>query len=190
MALNVSPLPGQIYQKVEYFDTYEASVERVDTIDVTEADVITSAVHNKPETHKLILDLDLPAQLIPSTTAGHFHLYVDKEIPWRTYKKLLKVLAQAGLIEQGYANVSLERGYTAARLPWIKKPDGVLHPRCIGCGKRPNELHEYVELAECEGYDTAAAAMRGEEGTYNKKNGHFWCTACYIKVGQPLGVAD
>ena len=189
MGEHISPLPGQIYQKVNYFDTYEASVERVDTIDVDEADVIISAVYNQPDMHKLILDLDLPAQLIPSTTAGHFHLYVDKEIPWRTYKKLLKVLAQAGLIEQGYANVSLERGYTAARLPWIKKLDSALRPRCIGCGKQPNELNEYLELAEREGYDDAATAVRREEGTYNGENGHFWCTACYLKAGQPLGVA-
>lgn len=24
-----------------------------------------------------------------------------------------------------------------------------------------------------------------EEGTYNKKNGHFVCTECYIEMGMP-----
>lgn len=25
------------------------------------------------------------------------------------------------------------------------------------------------------------------DGTYNPSNGHFWCDACYVKVGMPLG---
>lgn len=25
------------------------------------------------------------------------------------------------------------------------------------------------------------------DGTYNPKNGHFWCDSCYIAIGMPLG---
>lgn len=57
-------------------------------------------------------------------------------------------------------------------------------PVCIGCGKEPHELEEYVEAAtECD--DSPARYVMTEEGTYNPKNGHFLCTPCYIKAGMP-----
>lgn len=57
-------------------------------------------------------------------------------------------------------------------------------PRCIGCGKGPDELGEYVESAQ-EAEMTPADYLRAEEGTYNPANGHFACTECYIKMGMP-----
>lgn len=60
---------------------------------------------------------------------------------------------------------------------------------CVGCGKEPKEIPEYVELAKDEGHETADEAVRHEEGTFNRENGHFWCTPDYIKAGMPLGVA-
>ena len=55
---------------------------------------------------------------------------------------------------------------------------------CIGCGRTPNELDEYKELAEAEGM-TPGDYVKEEEGTYNPENGHFLCTACYVKYGMP-----
>lgn len=117
----VSPLPGQVYQQVEDFTTYEAKSGRYDTTDLDLAKVITSRIVDDPEHHKLILDVDLPAQLIPSSTEGHFHLYVDKPIEKAAWETLLFALAAAGLIEQGYMRASIARGFTAVRLPWIAK---------------------------------------------------------------------
>ena len=57
---------------------------------------------------------------------------------------------------------------------------------CQGCGKRPEELSEYVNNPES--MDDPLAYVRENEGTYNPANGHFWCTACYIEAGMPLGV--
>lgn len=88
---------------------------------IHEAHLVTSATGGTGDTHRPILDIDFPAALIPSTTPGHFHLYLDKEIPADRYFMLLRTLANAGIIEEGYANASIERGYTAARLPWIRK---------------------------------------------------------------------
>ena len=59
--------------------------------------------------------------------------------------------------------------------------------RCVGCGKAPAELTEYVDAAE-DG-ETPNEYVCREEGTYNPANGHFLCTSCYIKAGTPLGVA-
>lgn len=71
--------------------------------------------------HRPILDIDFAAELVPSTTKGHFHLYLDKPMTWKQYKKLLGVLAEVGVIEHGYAQASIERGYSSTRLPWVKK---------------------------------------------------------------------
>lgn len=75
--------------------------------------------------HRPILDIDIPMHIIPSTTKGHGHLYIDKEITWFQYKRLLEVLSDCGIIERGYLNVSIAREHTAVRLPWIKKPAAV-----------------------------------------------------------------
>lgn len=71
--------------------------------------------------HRPILDIDFAAELIPSTTDGHFHLYLDRPMTWKQYKRLLNVMAEVGVIEHGYAQASIERGYSSTRLPWIKK---------------------------------------------------------------------
>ena len=59
-----------------------------------------------------------------------------------------------------------------------------MKPLCIGCGKHPDELKEYVEIAKEEG-TTPDEFVRKEEGTYNRENGHFLCTPCYAKAGMP-----
>ena len=59
--------------------------------------------------------------------------------------------------------------------------------RCVGCDKTAADIHEYTpestgeegKLADPEEYVWA------EEGTLNHANGHFACTACYIKMGSP-----
>ena len=88
--------------------------------DIKDAHVITS---HDPTTgmHRPILDIDLPAALIPSSTPGHYHLYIDKPMEWDRYEDLLYALSAAGIIEGGYAGASCEREYTSVRLPWIKK---------------------------------------------------------------------
>lgn len=71
--------------------------------------------------HTLLLDLDVPAVLIPSSTPGHSHLYVDVPMCWESLKRVLEALALAGVIEGGYAEASIAREHTTVRLPWIHK---------------------------------------------------------------------
>ena len=92
---------------------------------VDEAAIITSQVVdilNIERMHAPVLDIDFNATLIPSTTPGKYHLYLDKLVPHEAYMKLLSALAEAEIIEPGYADVSQQRGYTAVRLPWVPKP--------------------------------------------------------------------
>lgn len=77
-------------------------------------------------------------------------------------------------------------------------------PICMGCGRPGHEIAEYIEMAaynyEWDQSDDALVAqygvpapdpeevwdvIRSEEGTYNHENGHFLCTVCYIRAGQP-----
>lgn len=127
-----APLPGNVLQTVVDLDQYEGPSGRYDTEDVDEAQVTTSLVagtwdptegNSARPMHRPVLDLDYPAQLIPSTTPGHFHLYLDHEVPHDAYMRLLDALADCGLIEDGYRNASHDRGYTAVRLPWVRKAE-------------------------------------------------------------------
>ena len=54
---------------------------------------------------------------------------------------------------------------------------------CIGCGKTPSEIEEYVYNPEDD--PDATHFVVENEGTYNASNGHFTCTDCYIRLGMP-----
>lgn len=90
-----------------------------------EANVVSSLRTDtfQPGLHALLLDLDVPAILVPSTTEGHSHLYVDVRIPEEKYFELLDLLAEVGVIEKGYAIMSKRKGGSNLRLPWVKKTE-------------------------------------------------------------------
>lgn len=73
--------------------------------------------------HRIMLDLDIQAALVKSSTRGdHHHLYLGtREIEWGQYQELLKILMECGVIEQGYYHASVKRGETFLRLPWVRK---------------------------------------------------------------------
>lgn len=119
------PFPGQVLRHSENLDTYKKDFPRPEKVsDLNHANIVTSETDGSSwlgGMHKPVLDLDFPCKLVPSSTPGHFHLYMDCDLSWPQYKKLLTVLAEVGIIETGYLQASIERGYTAVRLPWIKK---------------------------------------------------------------------
>lgn len=71
--------------------------------------------------HYPVIDLDFPARLEPSTTPGHFHLYLDRAMTWPQYRKLLRALHQARIIEKGFCALSIKRGASFVRKPGHKK---------------------------------------------------------------------
>lgn len=98
---------------------------------IGDADVVSSELAVSPDGafggkhHIVALDIDYPAYLVESSTEGHYHLYLDVPggVPHVKYLRLLNVLADAGVIQNGYAKVSNERGHSDLRLPWVpKKP--------------------------------------------------------------------
>lgn len=86
-----------------------------------DAQVVSSELDEQRGMHTPMLDVDIPMRLVESSTPGHSHLYFDVVMPWRKYRRLLKALAKAGIIEQNYYKVSVKRKGTHLRPPWIDK---------------------------------------------------------------------
>lgn len=62
--------------------------------------------------HYPVLDIDFPCELRPSKTEGHHHLLINRPMAWRHYKKILKSLAKAGVVDKDWVRLSLRRGFS------------------------------------------------------------------------------
>ena len=71
--------------------------------------------------HKPVLDIDIPCLLLDSSTPDNHHLFIDKEMSWRQYMRLLEVLGDVGILEPGYVHASINRNASWVRVPWVKK---------------------------------------------------------------------
>lgn len=95
--------------------------EKYEIVPEDAANLVTSSTGNG-DWHLPVLDIDVPHQLVPSSTEGHSHLYLDVPVKWDVYVVLLRALADAGLVERGYVEASIEKGATMVRKPGVKKP--------------------------------------------------------------------
>lgn len=89
--------------------------------DFADADLVSSEVMYAPGYHTLMLDIDYHCAVIPSSTEGHHHLYLDKLLEWSAVQEILEVLAKHGVIEHEYADMSIRDKATFLRVPWRKK---------------------------------------------------------------------
>lgn len=135
----VNPFPGQMTEWVDYSqgsgdsDDPNHSDVRGFTMDPNLATAVTSLARTRSDghpagpfadpadVHKLVLDLDHDAKLIPSSTPGHHHLFIDKAMRWDQLVRLLCVLAEVGLVEPGYVSACIDQGRTSVRLPHVKR---------------------------------------------------------------------
>jgi hypothetical protein len=107
-------------------DVYH-DINRVEVEDGQEANLVSSNVKDNDDPfgndwHLPCLDIDFPVHVVPSTTPGHFHLYLNRHVTWDQYQELLDALYNAELIEFGFWHLSKERGGTFVRMPGTKKP--------------------------------------------------------------------
>lgn len=113
-------MPRRLYKDIHWQDEYGiAGWERIPA-NIDNAEVVSSEIGEG--LHCPVLDLDIASALVPSTTPGHYHLYIDQPMTWRKYKRMLKAMARAGVLEKGYVKASIRRKHTAVRVPWLKKP--------------------------------------------------------------------
>jgi len=102
-------------------EDYETPDDRTPVAGDDPSAVLVSSELEGSDLHAPALDIDLPARLIPSSTEGHHHLYIDVEMTWDEYERLLTVLADVGIIQPGYCRASAERKGTYLRLPHVQK---------------------------------------------------------------------
>lgn len=67
------------------------------------------------------LELTAPAKLLPSSTPGHYHLYVAKELDWKAYRVLLDKAMFADVISGKYYSMSLKAKMTMLLKPGLTK---------------------------------------------------------------------
>jgi len=114
------PYPRRLYKDVKWQDEYgRDGWDRTPATSHMDAEVVSSEIGDG--IHCITLDIDYPCYVVPSGTRGHFHLYIDYPLTWSKYKRLLKALARAGVVEKGYVDASIRRKHTAVRVPWKKK---------------------------------------------------------------------
>lgn len=125
----VNPFPGQQLAKGKLDDPGHYTHENlVYGNNPEQATVVTSLLSQVPgggpfypPLHKIVVDIDHPVKVLESSTPGHHHLFIDKPMSWDRYRAVLETLTLVGVVEPGYLSISEQRGYTAVRLPWVKK---------------------------------------------------------------------
>lgn len=124
------PYPGQVLAKIGFAKGYEYSDSAEEVLSLSDANAATSLVVGKRIAngaavnrgrHKPLLDIDMPVTVYPSSTPGHHHLFIDREMSWDGYLSLMAALSGAGIIQHGFYAASRRRGFSSVRLPWIKK---------------------------------------------------------------------
>lgn len=134
----INPFPDQKLEWVDFEEEVPYEVDRPSALtdDLDKATCVTSRMRNgQPASldwllkhpndvmHRPVLDIDIPIKVVPSSTPGHSHLFIDVAMTWEDYEKLLWALAAAGIVEEGYVHASVRRGHTSVRLPHVRKPD-------------------------------------------------------------------
>lgn len=108
------------YQQLDSHNSYSKPKEEHVKAPYDQANLVTSATENG--LHAPVIDFDVPIEVYPSSQLGHHHLYINKEITWEQYQKILTAFVEAGLVEPGYKNAALSNGYTCVRKPGVLKP--------------------------------------------------------------------
>lgn len=74
-----------------------------------------SAASHLGHAHIPLFDLDIPASLTGSKTPGHYHLEIHALVTWRAYRRILKAMMKAGLIERSWYLMVKRRRWAALR---------------------------------------------------------------------------
>lgn len=64
---------------------------------------------------KVELQIPYSAQLLPSRTPEHYHLYIEQAVDWESYRQLLGGLMYLGVVEEGFYDAGVQREMTFLR---------------------------------------------------------------------------
>lgn len=107
-----------------------------------EANLISSKLPDGK--HVAILDIDLPCRLVPSSTRGKFHLFIQHPMSWARYEAVLNALAAAGIVHRKYVQHSHDRGFSNVRPAWVEKPKG--QDPHFGSGEGDDEVIDFLSM--------------------------------------------
>lgn len=110
---------GRLYFRVDSLNDPSAGKEIRHSVPLDEANLVASL--RGDGLHSPAFDIDSPVHVVASSTTGHYHLYLERPITWRSYRRLLRALRDAGYVEDAVYWRSLDRGATFLRLPWVRK---------------------------------------------------------------------
>ena len=92
----------------------------VPTLD--EANLVTSAIEGEEDAHYILLDLDdIGVELVESSTPGHHHLYIYHKVTLDQLTRLMTLLNEMGIIQDGIMRGLKERGRLCLRKPGVVK---------------------------------------------------------------------
>lgn len=95
--------------------------------DKDNANLVSSLCNNGK--HRPTLDIDFPCKLVETKTPGHYHLYIEHDLTFDQYKRLIDVMADIGLVGEGIRMQMENRGMTCLRTrPHEKKYVGGTSP--------------------------------------------------------------
>lgn len=115
---------GRRFFKAESLNDLSAVTENLIELsgsDCKDANLVASL--RDDGTHAPAFDLDRRAFLIPTTTSGNHHMYIDEVLSWRQYRALLRGFYKSGLLDPSVYWRSLYRGSTHVRPPWVRKTE-------------------------------------------------------------------
>lgn len=111
---------GLYYQRE--FGDYTAAAEPARS--QKQANLVGSLDLDNANYHFPVIDLDFDALLLPSSTEGHHHLYLQKQVTHDKYLAMLEAMVDAGLVEKGYLTSARKKGQTYAIKPGLRWSGG------------------------------------------------------------------
>lgn len=113
-----------IYDHVMYEAAYSTGYSdyyvQPKTSDPARANVVSSEIEGT-DLHTLMIDIDMPARLIESSTPGCYHLYIDRPMTYKQLKAILEPMMNAGVVEEGFYKMFIKHKATHLRPPWFDK---------------------------------------------------------------------
>jgi hypothetical protein len=124
---NGGVVPGTYRRKFYRIDPaelrskYRSKMQGHVEVPENDATLVTSELEDG--LHAPAIDIDHKVYVVPSSTPGHNHLYIDVKMPWWRYRVMLWGMKVAGVVEPGYYKASVRRGKSFLRRPGVKKTD-------------------------------------------------------------------
>lgn len=99
-------------EKIRCNDGYDNYFEADGFIDSETGRFVSSQVDHSHAMHMPVLDVDDPVfRIVESKTPGHQHIYIDKPMSWRQYKKLMRVLVKLGIVDKDWWRMCKRRRF-------------------------------------------------------------------------------